>query len=80
MYILMYIISCYDGKDVHYSFPKKIHRHKMYYISGRWRRAEGAVPSTPPATYTIHFMKMDFCREGIMTLATPLTSGPPSMT
>ena len=38
----MYIVSCYNVKDVHYSFSKNIHLHKMYYISGRWRREEGA--------------------------------------
>ena len=42
MYIFMYIVSCYNAKDVHYSFSKSIHLHKMYYISGRWRREEGA--------------------------------------
>ena len=42
MYIFMYIVSCYDVKDVHYCFSKNIHRHKMYCISGRWRREEGA--------------------------------------
>ena len=38
----MYIVSCYDVKDVHYSFSKNIHLHKLYYISGRWLREEGA--------------------------------------
>ena len=42
MYILMYIVSCYDVKDVRYSFSKNIYLHKMYYISGRWGREEGA--------------------------------------
>ena len=42
MYIFMYIASPYDVKDVHYSISKSIHLHKMYYISGRWRREEGA--------------------------------------
>ena len=42
MYIFMYIVSCYDVKDAHYSFSKNIHLHKMYCISGRWRREEGA--------------------------------------
>ena len=42
MYIFMYIVSCYDVKDVHFSFSKNIHLHKMYYIRGRWRREEGA--------------------------------------
>ena len=42
MYVFMYIISCYNVYDVHYSFSKNIHLHKMYYISGRWRREEGA--------------------------------------
>ena len=42
MYIFMYIVSCYDVKDVHYSFSKNIHLHKMNYISGKWRREEGA--------------------------------------
>ena len=41
MYIFMYIVSCYDVKVVHYSFSKNIHLHKMYYISGRWRREKG---------------------------------------
>ena len=41
MYIFMHIVSCYHVKDVHYSFSKNIHLHKMYYISGRWRREEG---------------------------------------
>ena len=38
----MHIVSCYDFKDVHYSISKNIHLHKMYYISGRWRREKGA--------------------------------------
>ena len=38
----MYIVSCHNVKDVHYSFSKNIHLHKMYYISGSWRREEGA--------------------------------------
>ena len=38
----MYMVSCYDVKDVHYSFSKNIHLHKVYYICGRWRREEGA--------------------------------------
>ena len=38
----MYMVSCYDVKDVHFSFSENIHLHKMYYISGRWRREEGA--------------------------------------
>ena len=42
MYILMYIVSCYNVKDVHYSVSENIHLHKMYYISGRWRREVGA--------------------------------------
>ena len=42
MYIFMYIVSCYDVKEVHYSFSKNIHLHKMYYISGKWRREVGA--------------------------------------
>ena len=42
MYIFMYIVYCYNVKDVHYSFSKNIHLHKMYYISGRWRKEEGA--------------------------------------
>ena len=42
MYIFMYIVSCYDVKDVHYCFSKDIHLHEMYCISGRWRREEGA--------------------------------------
>ena len=42
MYIFMYIVSCYDVKDVHYCFSKNILLHKMNYISGRWRREEGA--------------------------------------
>ena len=41
VYIFMYIVSCYDVKDVHYSFSKNIHLQKMHYISGRWRREEG---------------------------------------
>ena len=41
MYIFMYIVSCYDVKDVHYSFSKDIHLHKMHYINGRWSREEG---------------------------------------
>ena len=41
MYIFMYIVSCYDVKDVHYSFSTNIHLHKMHYINGRWRREEG---------------------------------------
>ena len=44
MYICMYIVSCYDVKDVYYSFSSNIHFHKMYYISGRWRREEGEPP------------------------------------
>ena len=44
MYIFMYIVSYYGVKDVHYSFSKNIHLHKMYYISDRWRREEGASP------------------------------------
>ena len=35
MYIFMYVVSCYDVKDVHCSFSKNIHLHKIYYISGR---------------------------------------------
>ena len=42
MYIFMYIVSRYNVKDVHYSFSKNIHLHKMNYISGSWRREEGA--------------------------------------
>ena len=42
MYRFMYIVSCYDVKDVHYSFSKNIHLHKMYYVSDRRRREEGA--------------------------------------
>ena len=42
MYIFMYIVSRYDVKDFNDSFSKNIHLHKMYYISGRWRREEGA--------------------------------------
>ena len=38
----MYMISCYDVKNVHHSFSKNIYLHKMYYISGRWLREEGA--------------------------------------
>ena len=34
MYIFMYIFSCYDVKDVHCSFSKNIHLHKMPCISG----------------------------------------------
>ena len=31
----MYILSCYDVKDVDCSiFSKNVHLHKMYYISG----------------------------------------------
>ena len=40
----MYILSCYDVKDVHCSiFSKNFHLHKMYYISGSGvdRRGEG---------------------------------------
>ena len=36
----MYIFK--DVKDVHYTFSKDIHLHKIYYISSRWRREEGA--------------------------------------
>ena len=39
MYIFMCVVS-YDVKMC-YSFSKNIHLHKMYYISGRWRRDEG---------------------------------------
>ena len=42
MYIFMYIVSRYNVKDVHYSFSKNIHLHKMNYISGSGRREEGA--------------------------------------
>ena len=42
MYIFMHIVLCYDIKDAHYSFSKNIHLHKMYYISCRWCREEGA--------------------------------------
>ena len=45
MYIFMYIVSIYDVKDVHYS-SKNIHLHKMYYISGKWRREEVASAPT----------------------------------
>ena len=38
----MYIVSCYDVKEVHYSFSKNIHLHKMYYISDKWHREVGA--------------------------------------
>ena len=38
----MYIISCYNVKDVHFYFSKNTHLHKMYYISGKWRREVGA--------------------------------------
>ena len=38
MYIFMYIVSRYNVKDVHYSFSKNIHLHKMNYISSSWRR------------------------------------------
>ena len=30
MYIFMYIVSCYDVKDVPYSFSKSVHLHKLY--------------------------------------------------
>ena len=42
MYIFMYIVSHYNVKDVHYSFSKNIHLHNINYISGSWRREEGA--------------------------------------
>ena len=42
MYIFMHIVSWYNVKDVHYTFSKDIHLHKIYYISSRWRREEGA--------------------------------------
>ena len=45
MYIFMYISSCYDVKDVHFSFSKNIHLHKVYYICGKWRREVGAAVS-----------------------------------
>ena len=48
MYIFMHIVSCYNVKDVHYSVSENIHLHKTYYISGRWRREEGA--GTPKST------------------------------
>ena len=40
--IYLCIFSCYDVKDVHYSFSENIHLHKIY----KWqvRREEGAVP------------------------------------
>ena len=41
MYMFMYIVSCYDVKDAHYSFSKNIHLHRIHYISGRWHREEG---------------------------------------
>ena len=44
MYIFMYIVSCFDVKDVHYFFSKNIHLYKMYYISGKWHREEGRPP------------------------------------
>ena len=40
----MYILSCYDVKDVHcLIFSKNFHLHKMYYISGSGvgRRGQG---------------------------------------
>ena len=42
MYIFMYIVSCYDVKEVHCSFSKYIHLNKMYYISGKCHREVGA--------------------------------------
>ena len=45
MYIFMYISSCYDVKDVHFSFSKNIHLHKMYYICGKWHREVGVAVS-----------------------------------
>ena len=45
MYIFMNIVSCYDVKDVDYPFSKNIHLQKIYCLSGRWRREEGAAAS-----------------------------------
>ena len=42
MYLFIYIVSRYNVKDVHYSFSKNIHLHKMKYISGSWFRGEEA--------------------------------------
>ena len=45
MYIFMYIVSCYDVKEVHYSFSKNIRLNKMYYISGKcYREVDAAAP------------------------------------
>ena len=42
MYIFMYIVSRYNVKDVHCFFSKNIDLHKINYVSGSWRREEGA--------------------------------------
>ena len=42
MNIFLYIVSCYDVKEVHYSFSKNIHLNKKYYISGKCHREVGA--------------------------------------
>ena len=56
MCIFMYIVSCYDVKDVHNSFSNNIHLHKMYYINGMWRREEGAVtPMIKKLFFEEHF-------------------------
>ena len=43
--VYIYVYSfLFNVKDVHYSFSKNINLHKIYYISGRWRREEGRPP------------------------------------
>ena len=51
MHIFRHIVSCYNVKDVHYSFSKNIHLNKMYYVSDRWRREDGT--SAPMITKVV---------------------------
>ena len=51
MHIFRHIVSCYNVKDVHYSFSKNIHLNKMYNVSDRWRREDGT--SAPMITKVV---------------------------
>ena len=53
----MYVLSCYDVKDVHCSiFSKNFHLHKMHYISGSGvdRRGQGG-RTLKSATKSMHW-------------------------
>ena len=78
MYIFMNIVSCYDVKDVDYSFSKNIHLQKIYYISGRWRREEGAAASMRKRVVVrgFHFISSLFNHGSPVNLLRLLCRGP----